>query len=547
MQMDRQSDLDRGRAAGRRFGWAEAYQALSSADRASPLGADDLHLLATAAYLLGKLPESVAALRRSYESHVKAGQPRRSARAVFWIAYALGSNGETAQAAGWLARAVQLLESQPPDCAEQGLVVGAMAFRAMDIGEYDEARQLASQAAEIGRRTGDSDVRGLALTQAGSALVRLGRAEEAMALLDEAMVAVVSAEISPIAAGTVYCSVISLCQELAELRRAQEWTEALTSWCGKQPDMLMFSGQCMVHRAELLQLHGRWPEAVAEAEQAWKRFAEAPHTVAAGAARYRQAEIHRVSGDVPAAERAYRQASECGQEACPGLALLRMAQGDTRAAVAAMRRVLGETTDPLRRARLLPAQVEITVGAGDLAAARQAADELTATATRYATPALRATAEHARGEVALADGDPAGALTSLRAAATLWRELKVPYEAARVRVLIALACRELGDDDNARLELEAAGRVFAQLGARPDQARVSALAGQRPEPSHNLTGREMEVLRLVATGMTNQAIARHLTLSEKTVERHLSNLFGKLRVTSRSAATAYAYQHRLVS
>lgn len=540
------SDLDRGLSAARRFEWAEAFKALSVADRSSSLGPDDLRVLATAAYLVDRVPDCVTALRRAAEAHIEAGQPRQAARAVFWIVFALGNQGDLAQASGWLARATHLLESQPPDCAEQGLVLGAMARRHMATGDVAQALDLAARAAEIGRLAADADGRGLALTQYASALVKLGRIDEAMALLDEAMVAVVSDEISPIAAGTVYCTMISICGELAELRRAREWTEALDAWCGLQRDMVAFTGQCLVHRAELLHLHGRWPEAIAEAERACERVTRSPDAIATGAARYRQAEIHRVRGDLAAAERAYRHASECGYEPSPGLALVRLAQGDAGVAQATMRRALGETTDPLRRARLLPAQVEIALAAGELPAARRATDELAETAGRYGTPALRASAAYAKGAVLLAEGGPASALAALRTASVLWRDLDVPYEAARARLLMAVACRELGDEETALLELDAATQMFDRLGAGPDLARARALRSRQTARSHDLTAREMQVLRLVATGKTNHAIATELRLSEKTVERHLSNLFSKIGVSSRAAATAFAYQHRLI-
>jgi ATP/maltotriose-dependent transcriptional regulator MalT len=546
------SDLDHGRKAVARSAWAEAFEALSLADRSSRLAADDMYLLATAAYLTGRAAECVSALRRACELYAQAGQPRRAARAVFWIAFVLGNQGDSAQAAGWLARAGQLLESQPADCAERGLLLGAIAFGHNMAGEFDQAHDVAARAAEIGRHNNDPDVRGLALTQYGGALVKLGRARDALALLDEAMVAVVSAEISPIAAGTIYCTVISICREMAELRRAREWTEALDAWCGKQQDMVMFSRQCLVHRAELLHLQGQWPEAVEEAQRACDRLAGTVDAFATGAARYQQAEVLRVCGDLDAADQAYRQAVEWGHEPCPGLALLRMAQGDLAAARAAIRRALGETADPLRRARLLPAQVEIALAAGDdatagdVSTARQAAEELAATAGRYGTAALRASSEYAHGAVLLVDGDPAGALTTLRTACALWRDLDVPYEATRARVLIALACRLLGDQDTARLELDAAARVFARLGAEPDRVRAERLATPQPSRSGGLTDREVQVLRLVAAGKSNRAIATELVLSEKTIERHVSNLYAKIGVASRAAATAYAYEHRLV-
>jgi ATP/maltotriose-dependent transcriptional regulator MalT len=360
------------------------------------------------------------------------------------------------------------------------------------------------------------------------------------------MVAVVAGEISPLVAGTVYCGMIELCQEVADLRRAQEWTEALTAWWGKQPDMVTFTGQCLVHRAEILQLHGAWPEATQEAERALERFARAADQYATGAACYQQAELYRLSGDFAAAEDAYKQASRWGRQPQPGLALLRLAQGKAEVAAAASRRVVAETSETFRRAKLLPAHVEIMLAVGDLQAAQDAAAEPTQIANAYDTPALRAMADHARGVALLTEGDAQGALVALRAAWQVWRELQEPYEAARVRVLIGLACRALGDEEAAAMELDAARSVFARLGATPDLARLEAFAHEDTAKAHGLTVRELEVLRLLATGRTNHAIAGELHLADKTVDRHVSNVFTKLGVSSRAAATAYAYQHRLL-
>ncbi|HEU4398330.1 MAG TPA: response regulator transcription factor, partial [Actinomycetota bacterium] len=368
-----------------------------------------------------------------------------------------------------------------------------------------------------------------------------------MAAFDEAMVAVVAGEVSPVVVGTVYCSMLDACQEILEWRRAHEWTEALTAWCGKQPDMVTFSGRCLVHRAEILHLHGAWPEAVEEARRAGERLAHAADSYATGAAFYRQGEVYRVLGDFTAAEDAYQQASRSGVEPQPGLALLRLAQGRTDAAQAASRRVVAETTEGFRRAKLLPAQVEIMLAVGEIEAAADAADELTGIAKRYNTPALRAVADHARGAVLFAQGDARAAVVALRAAGQVWRELDAPYEAARVRELVGLGCRALGDEEAAAMELDAARGVFAQLGATPDLARLDTLdRREAASRSHGLTPRELQVLRLLAAGKTNHAIASDLVLAEKTVDRHVSNLYTKLGVSSRAAATAYAYQHRLL-
>ena len=423
----------------------------------------------------------------------------------------------------------------------------SVAFHQLVAGDYAAGRTAAAQAAAIGGRTGDADLVAFARYLQGRALVHDGEMDEGLALVDEAMVAVVAGELSPIVAGAVYCGVIETCQVLSELRRASEWTAALTTWCGTQPDMVTFTGQCLVHRAELLHLHGAWLEAVEEAKRALERFAHGADEFASGDAYYQQAEAYRVLGESAAAEDAYQQASRWGREPQPGLALLRLAQGKTDAAAAAIGRAVAETTDRLRRGKLLPAQVEIMLAAGEVQAALDAADELIQMAGAYSTPALRAMANHARGAVLLADGDAHAALVALRGAWQLWRELQAPYEAARVRVLVGLACRQLGDREAAAMEFDAARTVFAQLGAAPDLARVEALARSGAAPNaQGLTERELQVLRLLATGKTNHAIANELVLSEKTVHRHVSNIFTKLHVSSRAAATAYAYEYHLL-
>jgi ATP/maltotriose-dependent transcriptional regulator MalT len=541
-----QDALIQGREAARRLAWSDAYTALSLADSSSPLAAQDLELLATAALLLGHVEDGLRALQRAHQWHAESGNPRRAARCAFWLTFHLGARGDVAQASGWFGRASRLLEHEQ-ECAEHGYLLISVAFHQLVAGDYAAGRTAAAQAVAIGGRTGDADLVAFARYLQGRALVHHGEMHEGLALVDEAMVAVVAGELSPIVAGAVYCGVIETCQALSELRRASEWTAALTAWCGTQPDMVTFTGQCLVHRAELLHLHGAWLEAVEEAKRALERFAHGADEFASGDACYQQAEAYRVLGESGAAEDAYQQASRWGREPQPGLALLRLAQGKTDAAAAAIGRAVAETTDRLRRVKLLPAQVEIMLAAGEVQAALGAADELIQMAGAYSTPALRAMANHAQGAVLLADGDAHAALVALRGAWQLWRELQAPYEVARVRVLVGLACRQLGDREAAAMELDAARAVFAQLGAAPDLARVEALARSGAAPrAHGLTARELQVLRLLATGTTNHAIASELVLSEKTVHRHVSNIFTKLGVSSRAAATAYAYQYHLL-
>ncbi|HEV2123885.1 MAG TPA: LuxR C-terminal-related transcriptional regulator, partial [Chloroflexota bacterium] len=529
-----------------RRAWMDAYGALSHADQATPLGAEDLELLATSAYMLGRDDEYVSYLERAHHAYLGTGEPLRAVRCAFWVGMNLALRGEMAPASGWLGRAQRLVEREGRDCVEQGYLLLPLMFEYEAAGDYEAAAVTAADAAGIGERFGDADLFALAVQSQGILLVRLGRVDEGLGLLDEAMVAVTTGELSSIVSGFVYCGVIMGCQETYELRRAQEWTAALTRWCEQQPDMVSFTGQCLVHRAEIMQLHGAWPDALEEARRAGERCSQVRNQSAVAQAFYRQGEIYRLQGRFPAAEEAYREASRYGCEPQPGLALLRLAQGNGDAAAAAIRRAMGETTEPLKRARLLPACVEIMLAMGDVKEALHACRELAEISVRYDRGMLGAMVAHAEGEVDLAEGDARAALLALRRAWQMWQELEVPYEAARVRVLVGQACRALGDDDAAALELEAARDVFAQLGAAPDLARVDSLTQQAPSiDARGLTPRELQVLRLIATGETNKSIAAELVLSERTVDRHVSNIFAKLDVSSRTAAAAYAYEHQL--
>jgi DNA-binding CsgD family transcriptional regulator len=544
--VDVPDDLERGRESYARRAWKDAYESLSRADQASPLGAEDLELLATSAYMLGR-DNDLSALERAYHGYLEAGEALRAARCAFWVGMQLSTLGEIGRGTGWLGRARRLVEHEERECVEQGYLLLPLMFQQEAAGEYEAAAATAAEAAKIGERFRDQDLFALAVQAQGILLVNMGRVVEGLGLLDEAMVAVTEGKLSPIVSGLVYCGVITGCQDAYELRRAQEWTAALTRWCKEQPDMVAFTGTCMVHRAEIMQLHGSWPNALEEARRAGERCARAMNRAAAAQARYRQGEVHRLRGEFAAAEEAYQDASRGGWEPQPGLALLRLAQADTAAAGASIRRAVGETFEPSKRVSLLPAYVEIMLAIGDVREARSACRELGEISAAFQSSMLGAMVAHARGAVDLADGDNRAALVALRHAQQIWQELEVPYEAARVRVLLGLACRALGDDDTSALELEAAREAFADLGAVPDLARVDALIHRAsPINAHGLTSRELEVLRLIAAGKTNKAIAAELVLSERTVERHVSNIFTKLGLSSRAAATAYAYEHRLV-
>lgn len=539
-------EIERGRESYGRRAWADAYKSLSLADQAAPLDVQDLERLAISAYLTGRDDDYLRALERAHHAHLDARECARAVRCAFWLGLRLILRGEPSAGTGWLARARRLLEHEESDCVEQGYLLLPLVLQHIDAGDGEIAYADATSAADIGERFGEADLIAAARHLQGRILMRQGQVEKGLALLDEAMVAVTARELSPIVTGMIYCSVIDGCQEVYAPGPAREWTDALAQWCAEQPE-LVFTGRCLVHRAEIMHLHGAWREAIKEARRASERLSQKGDQQAAAAALYEQAEVHRLRGEFAEAEAAYRSASQWGWEPQPGLALLRLAQGRKDAAGAAIRRVMSATTDPLRRTRLLPAYVEIMLAGGDIETARGACRELETIAGRFDAGVLGAIAAHARGAIALADGEAQAALAPLRRAFEAWQQVEAPYLAARVRVQIGLACRALGDHDGAGLELDAARAVFEKLGAAPDLGRVASLTDDKPaDRPHGLTRRELQVLRLVAAGKTNKAIAGELFVSEKTVDRHVSNIFNKLDVPSRSAATAYAYEHKLL-
>ncbi len=369
--------VERGRESYAKRAWVDAHESLSEADRATPLGADDLELLARSAYMLGRDDDYVAALERAHRAHLDADHALPAARCAFWIGLNLFLRGETAPATGWFARAQRLVDREGGDCAERGYVLTAVCVQQMAARDYEAAYATAGEAAAIGERCGDRDLVAFARMDQGSAMLSLGRTDEGRRLVDETMVSVTAGELSPIAAGLVYCNTISFCQDAHELRRAREWTAALTRWCEQQPDMVAHTGICHVHRAELMTLGGAWEEALGELRRLGERLAGGMvNQRAMGQAAYQQGEVLRLRGEFDAAEAAYREASRLGREPQPGLALLRLAQGNVGAAAASIRRAVGEAAQPLKRAALLPAYVEIALAAEDVEAARVAWREL---------------------------------------------------------------------------------------------------------------------------------------------------------------------------
>jgi DNA-binding CsgD family transcriptional regulator len=532
------TELERGRAAYAEQAWVSAAEALEHADAGQPLLARDLERLATALFMLGREEEYFTTLERAHQSCLDAGETLPAARCAFWMGMQLVMHGEMGRGGGWLGRAQRLVEHEE-DCVERGYLLLPEMFRKDASGDTDGAIVTAVAAAEIGRRFGDADLSTLAAHAQGRFLVSQARLTDGLALLDEAMLAVASGAVSPIPSGIIYCGAIVICQAAFDPRRAQEWTAALHGWCEQQPDLVAFAGDCLVHRAENMELRGEWADALEELGRAEQRARRAGNPRVAAQAAYRRGEIHRLRGELTAAEDAFREASRGGCEPQPGLALLRLAQGDVSAAVAAIGRVVSETSDPAKRASLLPALAEVMLAAGDIEAARAAHRELEQIAGERTSDMLATMHAQTCGAVELAAGDPGSALPALRRALHGWQDLGAPYEAARVRLLVAAACSALGDEDSATLERDAARDVFDKLGAAPP--------GEQARDVHGLTDRELQVLRLVAAGETNKAIAAELVLSERTVDRHVSNIFAKLRVSSRAAATAYAYEHRLLT
>jgi DNA-binding CsgD family transcriptional regulator len=533
--------LERGRECYGRRAWGDAYQALRCADEAGALDADDLDRLATASYLVGRDLEFQQLTERLYRVHIQSGDHARAARCAFWLAITFLLRGESGQSSAWTARCQQLAEDDR--CIERGYLLGAIAEQQLRDGDADAAHATAGEVFEIASALGDADLVAAARHAQGRALIERGDVSAGLRYLDETMLAVVAGELLPIMTGLMYCSVIATCRQVYAFERAREWTTALSRVCEQQPEMVAFTGACLVHRAEIMQLEGAWPDALLEACRACERALRADRKPP-GAAFYQQAEIHRLRGECAQAEDAYRAASERGFEPQPGLALLRLAQGRTAAACAAIRRLIGAPGERAQRAALLPAYVEIMLAIGTLDEARRACDELRELAQRFDARVLRAVVAQAEGALAIAEGEPRAALEPLRCAFNLWTRLDAPYETARVRVLLGQACRALGDDEAAALELNAARATFTRLGAKPELARLDAPLEPASKKSP-LTARELHVLRLISTGRTNKEIASNLSLSERTIDRHVTNILTKLDVRSRTAATAYAYNHSL--
>jgi len=533
--------------------WLAAYDAWSEVGL-DGLSAAELDQFSTAAGLVGHHDDLIRALQRAFVRSQDEGDARGAVRSAFRLAMSTSLHGEQALSAGWLGRATELVDEIGVDCAERGWLAFMRMFRAIGTGEFAEAKTLADEAAASGRRFHDADLIAMSVCAQGRVALYGGRFAEGLAHLDEAMVRVISGEASPFIAGHVYCTAIEGCQEISDFGRVAEWTAALERWCDAQPGLLAFTGQCAVHRGQLMRLKGAWDDALREYSLAADRYHELGTPGAVGLTALETGEVLRLRGDLDGADAAYQRAADLGVDPQPGLAQLWLAAGRGTAALAAIERLLTEPGGPVQRCHLLPAAIEVLLAAGHADGADRAdradrarplAAELSALASSIGSVVLSAAAAQAMGAVELASGDAAGALPYLRKAHQLWAQASSPYDAAVARLHTGRCLLALADESSAERELSAARAAFRQLGAVPMADLASSLLAPASLPA-GLTAREVEVLRLVASGRSNPQIAAELVLSEKTVARHLSNIFGKLDVGSRTAAAAYAFERGLV-
>jgi ATP/maltotriose-dependent transcriptional regulator MalT len=530
-----------------RSDWQAAHDAAAAVEVADPIArATRLELLADALWWLGRLDECIDRREAAYLAFDELGERRRAGQCAVWLYEHHLFKARPAIAGAWLQRARYAL-ADDPECVEHGALVLREAEAAHGRGELEVAATLSQAIVELGRRLRSADLEAEALQTYGRLLIDQGDPVGGLARLDEAMLFAVEGRLGAYSTGKVYCSLISACEELGDLRRAAEWTEATSRWARDHP-FAIFPGICRVHRASALNWSGKLADAEREASKACVELLDI-HRPNAAAAFAEVGDIRRRLGDLDGAEQAFAKAQELCGSTCSGLALLRLAQGRVDAAFAVIGRCLDEAGwNRLGRARLLATHVQICVASGDLDTAATGAAELEATAEAFGSAMLRATALSARGRVQLARHESQAACVTLREALELWQTFDVPYEVATTRTLLGQALREVDDHEGAASSFAAAEALFEQIGAHlaAREARGSRdVAGQRLPAG--LSAREVEVLRLIAAGRTNKEIASELFLSAKTVSRHLSNIFTKIGVSSRSAATAFAFEHDLVS
>ncbi|HEY5783219.1 MAG TPA: LuxR C-terminal-related transcriptional regulator [Microlunatus sp.] len=535
--------LAEARASYSRRDWTVAYRSLAAVREQQSLTADDLHAMADAAWWLGLVKETMTISEECHQHFLAEGRPLRAAMNALGIGFDWFLRGEVAIGSGWLSRARRLIE-QHPDSAESGFLVWIDTAAALEAGKLDSALVGALQVQEIGRRFGSPTLVCLGLASEGIVTIRRGRVAAGFALLDEAMLPVLAGQLEPEWAGNIYCELMGVCHDLADIDRARQWTAATERWCEGFPSAVMFVGICRMHRIQLLRIGGDWARAQAEASIACEELADL-NVAVVGEAHCQLAELRRLRGDLVGAEQAYRRARELGRDPQPGAALLLLAQGRPGDAAAAVRTALADRAhDPFRRARLLAAYVEIALAGDDLGSAVDASQQLRNIADTFASAGFLAWADHVRGAVLLAQGKPGAALQVLRAALRAYSEMGAPYDAATVRILIGEAHQLLGDADAATLEYDAATATYVKLGAQLPVGRLVEPPRAVDLPG-GLTDREAEVLAQIAGGASNKQAAAALFISEKTVARHLANIFAKLGLGSRTAAASWAYEHQL--
>lgn len=528
--------------------WTEIFNRLSKADLKKELGPRELENLALAAYLTGWDAKSFLFLERAYQGYLDQGKTEQAVHCTFWLGMMLMNAGEQAKSNGWFARGERILHDlQYPECAEKGLLLLPAGLRALHSGNALSAEEVFKQVESIGKQFNHADLIVLGRLGQGQSLIRQGEVTLGIKLLDETMITAETEEVFPLVNGIVYCAVIDSCRNVWDLGRAQEWTSELTRWCEAQPDIVPFRGECLVRRAEIIQLHGDWEKAFEETRSACELLAKRPGAPIAGEAYYRKAELHRLAGEFEAAEDNYREAANWGRRPQPGLALLRLAQGQDDAAETSIRNTLKETKDHIRRAELLPAVVKIMIRVNRHEESLESVKELKKISGQFGAPYLQAVYDHCQGDFFLAEGSVQPALEHLRKALKIWNLLHLPYESAHTRELLGLIYRGLNDEDNADLELSAARWIFEQLHARHDLERIDRLISRKKEPgNHTLTLREIQVLNLIASGRTNKSVAGELFISNRTVDRHVSNIFNKLGVSSRAEAIATALRNKIL-
>ncbi len=536
--------LEKARAAIAGRDWLTAYDAYQAARAGTSLAADDLYAFGDAAWWLGRLDESLAAFEQAYRHFLDASRSREASLCALYIGMTLAIRGEVASAPAWIQRAYRHLEDEP-DCVERGYLCFVEFDQALGEEDLSTASTALDRLRELSRRFYDAGLRALSILAEGRLLIRSGEVQPGFALLDEAMLSAITDDIDPSWAGHIYCAMMIVCEEILDLRRAAEWTRATLRWCDGQSSAGPFLGVCQAHRSSILRFQGQWQEA----EAAVRGVLTDPLAFDIGSiaeARYQLGELHRLRGDLDAAASEFAEAHLLGRVPQPGMSLLLLSRGDAAGAMMSIETALA-TAPPgsVQQVHLLAAAVSIAAAAGDASLAERAAHELLALSARYATSGFAAVAHQAEGTVYLLTGSWKPATERLREACRLWADVASPLQAATCRALLGLALQGLGDSPAAKREHQAAETAFAELDLPfpdllPGPGRRAAALPNR------LTEREAEVIALVAAGLTNREIGDALFISPKTVSRHLENIYAKLGLSGRAAATAYAIEHRLV-